>query len=229
MAKVRHRRSDGHGGRTFGSVPRCLRPQIPGGIYHLTCRGVRRTAIFRSPEEHRHFLSLFEIVARSLGWTCFSYCLMPNHYHLLVLTPKPDISLGMHRLNLRYARWFNEGYGYVGHVFEARFGAKLVESEEHLLELARYITLNPVRAHLCAHPSEWPWSSYSAMIGRTPAPRWLDVSLWVELFGSLADAGRAQLSLDRFIEDGLLEDRARRAVARTWYRTRPDGTGGVTG
>ena len=111
-------------------------------------------------------------------WRCHTYCLMPNHYHLLVETPAPNVSAGMQRLNGIYAQWFNHLYGFSGHVFERRFFSRLVESTYDLLELTRYIVLNPVRASLCDNASDWRSSSYPALAGDAPvAPflttRWL--------------------------------------------------------
>jgi putative transposase len=180
-------------------VGRDPRPQIPGGIYHLMTRGVRRTAIFRSPDDYRYFLALFGNDATGRGWRCFSYCLMPNHYHLLVETPNPDLSLGMHRLNSGFARWFNDGYLLVGHVFEARFRSVVVEEDEHLVEVARYLVMNPVRGGLCEQPAEWPWSSFRVMVGEQPAPPWFDAAFWHGVFGRDADPAGARRAFAAFV------------------------------
>ncbi len=105
-------------------------------------------------------------VTRIAGWRCLAYCVMPNHYHLLIQTPAPTLSAGMHRLNGMYASRFNATYEHTGHVFQGRFHAELVRSDEHLLEALRYIALNPVRALLARSPEHWRWSSYRATAGR---------------------------------------------------------------
>ena len=137
--------------------PRIL---VPGGIYHVTGRGNRKQLIFRDDRDCEWFLAIADEVSEKRGWERLAYCLMPNHYHLLVQTPKPDLSLGMQRLNSRYAQAFNHRHETSGHLFQGRFHAVLVGYESHLLELARYLALNPVRAGLCDRPGEWRWSSY---------------------------------------------------------------------
>jgi putative transposase len=151
--------------RTLGTVPRSPRPQIAGGIYHLGTRGVRRERIYAEPGDYDLFGSIFGRVVEHFEWRCHTYCLMPNHYHLLVETPAPNVSAGMQRLNGIYAQWFNHLYGFSGHVFERRFFSRLVESTYDLLVLTRYIVLNPVRAGLCDNAADWRWSSYPALAG----------------------------------------------------------------
>ena len=99
-------------------------------------------------------------VAARCGWRVHAYCLMSNHFHLLFETPKPNISSGMQRLKCGYAEYFNGRHSLEGHLFKQRFGSRLIETERHWLETLRYIALNPVRAGLCEHPSDWPWSSF---------------------------------------------------------------------
>jgi REP element-mobilizing transposase RayT len=167
----------------------------------VTARGVRRLPIYTCAEDYRLFLDVLGLVAETLGWRILAYCLMPNHYHLVIETPQPNLSEGMHRVNSRYARAFNDRYGHTGHVFEARFGAVLVERDAHLLELIRYVHRNPVRARLCREPGEWEWSSYRALAGRAPAPPWLAVDEVLELFGDTRP--RARRRLRDFVADAL--------------------------
>jgi REP element-mobilizing transposase RayT len=138
------------------------------GIYHLTSRGVRRTPIFRDPHDYELFVRILTFVGREYSWRVVAYCLMPNHFHLLVETTEPNLSDGMHRLKLRYAQAFNRRHDYVGHVFESRFRAWVVEDDGHFFEAARYVVLNPVRAGLCDEPGGWPWSSFAATAGSVP-------------------------------------------------------------
>jgi putative transposase len=165
------------------TVPRQPRVQVPGGIYHLGTRGVRRERIYEAPGDFELFSSILEQVVARYEWRCHTYCLMPNHYHLLVETPAPNLSLGMQHLNGLYAQWFNHLHGYSGHVFERRFFSRLVETPYDLLELARYVVLNPVRARLCADATAWRWSSYAALIGDARRPRLLTSEWLLSQFG----------------------------------------------
>jgi putative transposase len=147
-------------------MPRPPRLETPGGVYHVTARGNRRQAIFGDDVDRRRFLDLFDVALRRHRWRHRAYCLMSNHYHLLIETPEPTLSTGMHYLNGVYARRFNERHAVDGHLFDARFGSKLIETEAHFGEVLRYVAFNPVRAGLCAHPAEWPWSSWAGVDGR---------------------------------------------------------------
>jgi putative transposase len=125
---------------------------------------------------------------------------MTNHYHLLVETPNPDISKGMEYLNGRYARAFNARHGYEGHLFERRFYGELVEGNLHLIELSRYVVLNPVRAGLCERAEDWPWSSYVATTGRARRPAFLTTDLILAQFNK--DRRRARLLYADFVDRG---------------------------
>jgi len=136
------------------------REQIAGGTFHVTSRGNRRQSIYHDDDDRRQFLILRDRVVRLCAWRVLAYCLMTNHFHLLIETPAPNLSAGMHRLNSSYAKYFNEHHSVDGHLFDRRFGSRLVETEEHLNDALRYIAFNPVEAGLCAHPREWRWSSF---------------------------------------------------------------------
>jgi REP element-mobilizing transposase RayT len=146
-------------------MPRSPRIQVPGGLYHVTSHGVYAQDLFREDADRELFLSLLETVTDACAWLCHAYCLMGTHYHLLVETPLPNLAAGLQRLNGRYAQAFNRIHGRTGHLFEARYHAALVERQAHLLEVARYVVLNPVRAGICRAAEEWPWSSYRATAG----------------------------------------------------------------
>jgi putative transposase len=182
-------------------MPRPPRAQVPGGLYHLGARGVRRTTIYRNSGDYELFGSIFRRVVKRFEWRCHTYCLMPNHYHLLVETPAPNLSAGMQGLNSLYAQWFNDLYGCAGHAFERRFYSRLVESTDDLLELARYIVLNPVRAGLCDDPAEWRWSSYRALAGKA--------------------RGAAFLTIDWLLGQFAYERRHARAAFRTFIQEAP--------
>jgi putative transposase len=165
-------------------------------------RGNRKQPIFLSDADWLLFLEITKKIASRRHWSIHGYCLMQNHYHLLVETPEPDLSAGMQAINSEYAQWFNRGYGFVGHVFQGRFNAVLVESDWHLLELARYLAMNPVRAGLCLTPSEWRWSSFcDAMGGRGPSS--LCAAKILRFFGD--DEDRAREAFQRFVEDAPVQ------------------------
>ena len=169
-------------------MPRPLREQVEGGIYHLVTRGVRKLPIFTDDRDRERFLWLLDVTAERYEWEIHAYCLMTNHFHLLVTTPKPNVSAGMQYLNGRYCQWFNWRHGYEGHVVERRFFSSIVKSDRQLLAIARYIVLNPVRARLCVFAADWPWSSYRATVAAVGGVPLL--SRWVlTLFSSeLAEA-----------------------------------------
>jgi REP element-mobilizing transposase RayT len=127
---------------------------------HVTSRGNRRQSIYHDDDDRRHFLVLRDRVVRRFGWHMLAYCLMTNHFHLLIETPAPNLSAGMRQLNGAYAKYFNERHSVEGHLFDSRFRSRLVETEKHLEDALRYIAFNPVEAGLCARPSEWRWSSF---------------------------------------------------------------------
>jgi REP-associated tyrosine transposase len=178
-------------------VARLPRLQIAGGVFHLTARGNRRQPIYVNDRDRDWFLKLLTDVVSRNGWRCHAFCLMPNHYHLLVETPEPNLSLGMYRLNGSYAQWFNRTHTVEGHLFQRRFHSVLVESNWDVLQLSRYIVLNPVRAGLCSHPAEWRWSSYRATVGLGRRPALLTLDWLLSQFGRGANA---RLSYREFID-----------------------------
>jgi putative transposase len=160
----------------YGRVmARALRRQEAGAIYHLMSRGVRKLPIFTSDEDRVIFLRILSETVRQFGWRCPAYCLMTNHYHAVVVTPEPNVGVGMKRLNGLDAQNFNRRHGLRGHVFEDRYRSIDVVSDEQCVGLLQYVVLNPVQSGMCAGPDRWPWSSYRATVGTVPAPRFLDV------------------------------------------------------
>ena len=151
-------------------MPRPPRIQLAGGTYHVTSRGNRRQAIFHDDHDRRWFLALRQRVVDRYGWQVLAYSLMTNHFHLLVETPEPTLSVGMQRLKSGYAGYFNERHSLVGHLFQQRFDSRLIESEKHFNKTLNYIALNPVKAGLCVHPAEWPWSSFYGQFNRLYDP-----------------------------------------------------------
>ncbi len=159
-------------------MSRPLRIEFEGALYHITARGNRQELIFYSDDDREAFLHILEKVMVRYNWVCHAYCLMDNHYHLLIETPDSNLSAGMRQLNGVYTQKLNRSYGKVGHVFQGRFKSILVEKEPYLLELCRYIVLNPVRVGCCAKPAGWEWSSYRATASGKKVPNWLTVD-WI--------------------------------------------------
>lgn len=154
-------------------MARPLRIQAAGLTYHVTARGVRRMNIFLDDDDRRRFLTALADVVERHALRCHAYCEMTNHYHLALTTTDANLSRALQQLNGDYAQWWNRRHRHVGHVFQARFYAQLVQDDMHLLNVCRYIVLNPVRAGMVSMPDQWPWSSYSAMIGLVSIPSFL--------------------------------------------------------
>jgi putative transposase len=149
----------------------------------VTARGNRRQGVFVDDADRERFLTMLETTVDRYGWACHAYCLMDNHVHLLIQTPTESLSQGMQWLLGCYAQGFNRRHGYDGHLFQGRFHSVLVASSWHLLELARYVALNPVRARMCATPRDWPWSSFRATAGLAARPRFLALDWMLAQFG----------------------------------------------
>lgn len=154
-------------------MARPLRIELAGGLYHVTSRGDRREDIYYNDTDRRAWLSLFANVCQQYNWVCHGWCQMTNHYHVILETAEGNLAQGMRQLNGVYTQIINRTYRRVGHVFQGRYKAILVEKDSYLLELARYVVLNPVRAGMVADASQWPWSSYAAMVGQEAKPAWL--------------------------------------------------------
>lgn len=182
-------------------MARPLRLEYPGALYHVTSRGNAQADIYIDDADRRIFLRVLGKAVTKQRWLLHAFCLMGNHYHLLVETPQPNLSRGMHQLNGAYSQCLNRRHRRVGHVLQGRFTAILVERESYLLELARYVPLNPVRAGIVDLPETWPWSSYRATAGLEPAPPWLTTQAVLERFGS--DLARANLRFQEFARDGI--------------------------
>jgi putative transposase len=166
----------------------------------VTTRGVRRSPIFHGDDDRTLFLQLVDVTVRRHGWSCFAFCLMTTHFHLLIETPGPDLGEGMQRLNSVYAQAFNDRHGCTGHVFEQRYHSVLVETDGHLLHLFRYLALNPVAGGLVSRPATWRWSSYPAALGLTPRPPFLAVDRLLRLFDE-RHTDTARHRLRAFVED----------------------------
>jgi putative transposase len=178
---------------------RPLRIEYEGAFYHITSRGNARAEIFVDDIDRRRLLEIFTEVVSRYGFLIHAYCLMSNHYHLLVETPLSNLSAGMRQLNGVYTQAFNRRHQRVGHLFQGRYKAVLVDRDEYLLELSRYIVLNPVRANLVLRPEEWKWSSYRAMIGMDKQPGFLHTNWLLSEFSLVRQ--EAQSRYRSFVED----------------------------
>ena len=191
-------------------MSRPLRPQYSGAVYHLTSRGNARQKIFFDDTDRKLFLGVLSQVTSRYSWLCHAFCLMDNHYHLLVETPKPNLSLGMRQLNGIYTQAFNRRHKRVGHIFQGRYKAILVEKESHLLELCRYVVLNPLRIKSGKRIGGWKWSSYRATSGLASVPEFLTVDWVLSQFGQ--KRSQAQARYRTFVREGLEN--------RPWERVR---------
>lgn len=181
-------------------MTRPLRLQFAGALYHLTARGDRQESIFEDDQDRLVFLDLLAKEVLQQGWVLYAFCLMGNHYHLLLETPEPNLVQGMRRLNGVYTQAFNRRHNRVGHVLQGRYKSILVDKDAYLRELCRYVVLNPVRAGLVASVEDWHWSSYLPTAGRMPCPPWLNAAAALGWFGEGAAARRAY---QRFVAQGL--------------------------
>jgi putative transposase len=174
-------------------MPRACREEVPGGIFHIATRSVFERMAFENVDDREDFLRVLGKVVELCDWRCKSYCLMGTHYHLIVETPKPNLSVGMQFLNSRYAQRFNLRHGRRGHLFGERFYSLLIETDRHLLAALRYVARNPVEAGLCEQPADWRWSSFRSLVGLEPALRLLDVDGVLELFSTRKPIARSHL------------------------------------
>ncbi|KQV91061.1 hypothetical protein ASD15_03145 [Massilia sp. Root351] len=165
-------------------MSRPLRTQACGALYHVTARGVRRTTIYVDGNDYRVWLGMLGETAARFQFIVHAYCQMPNHFHLAVETPLGNIAAGMRYLNGKYFQYFNRKYQHLGHVSQSRYSAEIIDRQEYLLEVARYLVLNPVRAQLAAVASAWKWSSHRALLGLTRRPDWLHTDWLLSQFGT---------------------------------------------
>jgi len=159
-------------------MARPLRIEFDGALYHVTSRGDGRKDIYLDDNDRSIYLEILADVQKRFNWAIHAYCLMSNHYHLLIETPDSNLARGMRHLNGVYTQRFNYHHKRVGHVFQGRYKAILVQKESYLLELSRYIVLNPVRARMVRVAKEWKWSSYRSTAGFIDREKWLTTD-WV--------------------------------------------------
>lgn len=181
-------------------MARPLRVSYPGAFYHVTARGNERKEIFSSNRDRLRFLSYLESAHMRYGALFHGYCLMENHYHLLLETPRENLSQIMHHINGAYTIYYNVKTSRSGHLFQGRYRSILVEKDAYCLELSRYIHLNPVRAGMVKSVEEYPWSSYLAYIGKREARQWMETGFVLASFGE--DVSTARERYREFVKEG---------------------------
>ncbi|WP_028866973.1 REP-associated tyrosine transposase [Psychromonas arctica] len=182
-------------------MSRPLRLEFSGALYHVTSRGNERKAIYLEDSDFEIFLNLLNTVCSRYNWVIHAYCLMDNHYHLLVETPDANLSKGMRQLNGVFTQSINRKHNRVGHLFQGRYKAILVDKDAYLLELCRYIVLNPVRAKMVDTPDEWLWSSWHCMVGKQASPNWLATDALLNYFDKERSVAIAEYI--HFVEEGM--------------------------
>lgn len=185
-------------------MARPLRIEYPGALYHVTTRGNAGGRIFRSDKDREYFLDLLGFIIERFHWLCHGWCLMDNHYHLILETLEGNLSRGMRQLNGIYTQKYNWRYTKTGHIFQGRYKAIVVDKESYLLELCRYVVLNPVRANIVQRPQDWKWSSYRSTAGRAKSPQWLTADWVLAQFGR--SRKRAQRLYHQFVMEGITKE-----------------------
>jgi len=164
-------------------MSRPLRIEYPGAFYHVINRGNAGDDIFKSKRDKEKFLEYLEKAVERFSIIIHTYCLMDNHYHLLIETPEPNLSVAVQWINVSYAVYFNRKRQRSGHLFQGRFKAIIIDADEYLMPLSRYIHLNPIRVKIAETPADYPWSSYCAFIGKETIPNWLETKWLLSQFG----------------------------------------------
>lgn len=184
-------------------MARPLRIEYDGALYHVTSRGNEKKPIFKDDTDCNIFLDTLHKVNKRYNWICHAYCLMDNHYHLVIETPDGNLSKGMRQLNGVYTQIFNKRHERVGHIFQGRYKAILIQKESHLLEVCRYVVLNPVRAKAVKSIKDWEWSSYRATVGKDKSHPCLTTD---GILGQFAKQKRtAEKKYKEFVEAGAGE------------------------
>jgi REP element-mobilizing transposase RayT len=165
-------------------MTRPLRLEFPGALYHVTSRGDRQEAIFADDVDRMEWLCVLALICTRYNFIVYGFCQMANHYHLIIETAEGNLGQGMRQLNGLYSQYFNRRHKVVGHLFQGRYKAIVVQRESYLLELARYVVLNPLRAGMVESLDEWPWSSYACTMGQAPCPSWLNTTSILRHFGA---------------------------------------------
>jgi putative transposase len=182
-------------------MARPLRIEYAGANYHVTSRGNERKPVFNGDQDRTNFLNTLQHVNKRYNWICHAYCLMDNHYHLIIETPEGNLSAGMRQLNGVYTQLFNKLHGRAGHLFQGRYKSIVIQKDSHLLEVCRYVVLNPVRANMVEAPEAWKWSSYRATAGRERSHPCLTVDWMLGQFSG--QRGKAGQEYRQFVQRGI--------------------------
>ena len=185
-------------------MTRPLRVEYAGAFYHVLNRGNGGEKVLRQDRDKEKFLQYVGEAAGQYSLSIHTYCLMDNHFHLLVETHDANLSAAIQWLNISYAAWYNKKHNRSGHVFQGRFKSYLIDADEYLTTVSRYIHLNPVRAGVVKKPRDYPWSSYRCFAGEQKAPVWLETRQVLEQFS--ARTSSAQAAYRGFVEDIRIED-----------------------
>lgn len=162
------------------------REEEEGAIHHVFARGVNRRDLFRDAEDYERYLRMLAEAVGRFDWVLLGFCLLPNHVHLLIETPKPNLGAGMQWLHSLYAATFNERWGLrgEGHVFQGPYGSRRVRDDLYFLRVTAYVLANAPAAGLCERPDDWPWASLT-VIRRKPRPRWIAHDVLLERYRQL--------------------------------------------
>jgi len=179
--------------------------QFEGAVYHVMSRGNARQTIFTNDADRLRFLSIASQLTERYHVVIHAYCLMGNHYHVVIETPQGNLSKAIRQLNGVYSQYFNRRHVRVGHVFQGRFRGQLIGADDYFLAACRYVVLNPVRAGLVSDPAGWRWSNYRATLGLDRAPGWLDIGAFLDRVDS-ASRSQALRNFKRFVAQGLVSD-----------------------
>ena len=182
-------------------MARPLRIEYPGAVYHVTSRGNEKKPVFKDEADRQSFLNTLQHVNKRYNWICHAYCLMTNHYHILIETPEGNLSIGMRQINSVYTQLFNKRHGRTGHLFQGRYKAILIQKDSHLLEVCRYVVLNPVRAKMVEKPDDYAWSSYLATAGRAKPHPCLTTDWVLKQFSG--KRGKAEQEYRKFVSWGI--------------------------
>jgi putative transposase len=182
-------------------MARPLRIEYPEAVYHVTSRGNARSKIFSDDQDREIFLSILGSVVKRYHWLCHAYCLMDNHFHLMIETPEANLSIGMRQLNGLYTQRYNRRHHKPGHLFQGRYKAILVQKENYFLELCRYVVLNPVRAGVAEKPEVWRWSSYRTTAGLRKELDYLTTDWILGQFNSKRTVAQRQYRV--FVREGM--------------------------
>jgi REP element-mobilizing transposase RayT len=183
-------------------MTRPLRIEYPGALYHVMARGIAGEALFQDDQDRGLFLSKISEACERYNFVVHAYCLMGNHFHLVAETPDGNLSRVVRQIKGVYGQYYNRKRRRVGPVFQGRFRAQVVEKERYLLEVCRYVVLNPVRARLVERPGDWAWSSYAATAGLRKAPEFLKTD-WLLCMLERKGRRKAQAAYRAFIRRGM--------------------------